>query len=191
MPTADLPHLTSSSWRDNGRSNVSNSNGTGQEQGDEEHEALIDQTNSSNQRNHTSIRTSEYDGENDEERSTYDRSESLEGGRLDGDSASIRDSVDVDDVELPLRPGASVRFRPAAANRKWWQSTRPLSVMCAIFGSVVLVISGKFFRSILGPRCAHNEGYVSNLSSGVCLLLTVWTAISDTASGKTGAVHVC
>ncbi|EPQ29840.1 uncharacterized protein PFL1_02513 [Pseudozyma flocculosa PF-1] len=68
--------------------------------------------------------------------------------------------VPIEDVELPLRPGATVRFRPPASKRKWWQSTRPLSVACAVFGMVVLVIS-------------------------------VWTAITDVAAGRSGAVHVC
>lgn len=143
VPTADLPNLTSSSWQDQGPANGNEA----------ENEALMDRSNDSIPQPSNPIRTSEYD----EEPSTLDR---MEGGTSNGNGSIARASVDVDDVELPLRPGASVRFRPAAANRKWWQSTRPLSVACAIFGSVVLVIS-------------------------------VWTAIWDSASGKTGAVHQC
>lgn len=135
VPTADLPNLTSSSWRDRGRGD-SNTN-------EEDQEPLFDQSNGSIDRGQNPIRANEYDGGEDEEPSTIDRLERMEGGRGARGNGSARDSVDVDDVELPLRPGASVRFRPAAANRKWWQSTRPLSVACAIFGSVVLVISGK------------------------------------------------
>lgn len=115
VPTADLPTLTSSSWRDHPNA----------DQG--EGEGLMDQSNSVGDQR--PIRSGEYDAEPHLD-------------RLEGQTAN-RDSIDVDDVELPLRPGASVRFRPAAANRKWWQSTRPLSVACAIFGSVVLLISGK------------------------------------------------
>lgn len=163
VPTADLPHLTSSSWRDHGISSSGNNSSSRQhdrQQGDEEHEALIDQSNGSIDRGQNPIRANEYDAGEEEEPSTLDRLDRMEGGQTGVDVSSARDSVDIDDVELPLRPGASVRFRPAAANRKWWQSTRPLSVACAIFGTIVLVIS-------------------------------VWTAISDTASGKTGAVHQC
>lgn len=141
VPTADLPHLTSSSWRDHGRMNSANSN---EGRADEENEALIEQSqDTSTERGQNPIRATEYDGAEEDEPSTLDRLERLEGGRTANGIAGGRESVDVDEVELPLRPGASVRFRPAAANRKWWQSTRPLSVACAIFGSIVLVISGK------------------------------------------------
>ncbi|SPC63966.1 related to amino acid vacuolar transport protein AVT2 [Ustilago sp. UG-2017b] len=161
VPTADLPHLTSSSWRDQGQTRGGQSNNNNnQDRGDQENEALIDQSNGLIDRGQNLIRTAEYDNADDEEPSTLDHMERMEGGRTARGIGAARESVDVDDVELPLRPGASVRFRPAAANRKWWQSTRPLSVACAIFGSIVLVIS-------------------------------VWTAISDGTSGKTGAVHVC
>ncbi|CBQ70980.1 related to amino acid vacuolar transport protein AVT2 [Sporisorium reilianum SRZ2] len=158
VPTADLPHLTSSSWRDQGSSsgggNTSSTRQHDQQQGEDEHEALIDQSSGSIDRGQNPIRANEYDAGDE------DRLDRMEGGQNGVNNNSARDSVDIDDVELPLRPGASVRFRPAAANRKWWQSTRPLSVVCAIFGTIVLIIS-------------------------------VWTAISDTASGKTGAVHQC
>ncbi|EST05785.1 Amino acid transporter, transmembrane [Kalmanozyma brasiliensis GHG001] len=162
VPTADLSHLTG---HGNSSSNLNANHGTiahddSQQHGEEEQEALIEQSNGSIDRGQNAIRANQYDGAEEEEPSSYDRLERMENGQRAAANGSARDSVDVDDVELPLRPGASVRFRPAAANRKWWQSTRPLSVACAIFGSVVLVIS-------------------------------VWTAISDTASGKTGAVHQC
>lgn len=150
VPTADLPHLTSSSWRDQGSSSSANNASTRQhdpQQREEEHEALIDQSNGSIDHGQNPIRANEYDAGEEEEPSTLDRLERMEGGRTATHNGSARDSVDIDDVELPLRPGASVRFRPAAANRKWWQSTRPLSVACAIFGTVVLVISGKYEKS--------------------------------------------
>lgn len=143
VPTADLPHLTSSSWRDQAISSDNTTRQHDAQHAEEEHEALIDQSNGSIDRAQNSIRANEYDGGDEEEPSTLDRLERMEGGRTARSDGSVRESVDVDEVELPLRPGASVRFRPAAANRKWWQSTRPLSVACAIFGSVVLVISGK------------------------------------------------
>ena len=148
VPTADLPHLTSSSWRDSGINsggNASNSSArqhNGRQPAEEEHETLIDQFNGSINHDQTPIRANEYDAGEDDEPSTLDRLDRMEGGQSARHNSSARESVDIDDVELPLRPGASVRFRPAAANRKWWQSTRPLSVACAIFGSIVLVISG-------------------------------------------------
>lgn len=151
VPTANLPTLTTSSWRQ-GR--------VSQDGHVEEHETLIgDHSTDSDPRGGLPIRSAEYDGEDD---ATAARLENGSAGQHlpTPPGTTSRDSVDIDEVELPLRPGASVRFRPAAANRKWWQSTRPLSVICAIFGSVVLVIS-------------------------------VWTAIADTASGKSGAVHQC
>ncbi|GAC98817.1 amino acid transporter [Pseudozyma hubeiensis SY62] len=142
VPTADLPHLTSSSWRDHGPSSSHADAQHGGQRGEEEHEALIDQSNGSMDHGQNPIRANQYDDGGEEEPPTLDRLERMEGGRTAGVNGGVRESVDVDEVELPLRPGASVRFRPAAANRKWWQSTRPLSVACAIFGSVVLVISG-------------------------------------------------
>jgi len=70
----------------------------------------------------------------------------------------------LEDLELPLRPGASLR-RTSVGNttqkrRRWWQSIRPLAWVTTGFGMTVLVIS-------LG------------------------TALSDFASGRTGAVHKC
>lgn len=52
--------------------------------------------------------------------------------------------VDLDDVELPLRPGANIRHRPPSAKRNWWQSTKPLAIAVAVFGIVVLCVSGEF-----------------------------------------------
>lgn len=187
VPTADLPHLTSSSWRDHGRTSHQREQGNTEEEG----EGLIDQSEGSIDRSRNPIRTNEYDGGEEEEPSTLDRLERMEGGRSARDNGTARDSVDVDDVELPLRPGASVRFRPAAANRKWWQSTRPLSVACAIFGSIVLVISGKYLQDVLRSFNGSDSRLTQIRYFCVDNQRTVWTAISDTASGKTGAVHQC
>ncbi|PWZ01627.1 hypothetical protein BCV70DRAFT_199059 [Testicularia cyperi] len=151
MPTADLPALTNTSWRQSRRLAGASEAHENDQDG---HEPLIGDDVIDSWRAGQPLRAAEYDGDDDDGEDSLER---VEGGRT---RSGLRDSVDVDDVELPLRPGAGIRFRPPAANRKWWQSTRPLSVMCAIFGSVVLIIS-------------------------------VWTAISDSASGKSGAVHVC
>ncbi|KAN0060043.1 hypothetical protein ACQY0O_008016 [Thecaphora frezii] len=93
------------------------------------------------------IRTEDYASDDDEDagEDTIDdldpsrRAEGILGMTHPG--SQRRGEVAVEDVELPLRPGATVRFRPPASKRKWWQSTRPLSVACAIFGIVVLIIS--------------------------------------------------
>lgn len=63
-----------------------------------------------------------------------------------GDSAlrrEINGDISVDDVELPLRPGASVRRKGASLGKAtpWWLTTKPLAVACAIFGCIVLVVS--------------------------------------------------
>ncbi|CAO1628259.1 unnamed protein product [Parajaminaea phylloscopi] len=49
--------------------------------------------------------------------------------------------ISVDEVQLPLRPGASIRALQPGEGRKWWSSTQALAVLCALFGTVVLVIS--------------------------------------------------
>ncbi|CAD6969154.1 unnamed protein product, partial [Tilletia controversa] len=70
----------------------------------------------------------------------------------------------LEDLELPLRPGASLRHRSVGSTRqkrrRWWQSIQPLAWVTTAFGVTVLLIS-------LG------------------------TALSDFASGRTGAVHQC
>lgn len=55
----------------------------------------------------------------------------------------VNGDISVDDVELPLRPGASVRRKGANLGKAtpWWLTTKPLAVACAIFGCSVLVIS--------------------------------------------------
>lgn len=71
----------------------------------------------------------------------------------DEERAGHAGDVSVEDVELPLRPGARVRVRRGPQRTRsdgwrWWTSTKPAAVACAIFGCVVLVISGKSFLSM-------------------------------------------
>ncbi|KAK0537848.1 hypothetical protein OC835_001619 [Tilletia horrida] len=70
----------------------------------------------------------------------------------------------LEDLELPLRPGASLRHRSVGSThqkrRRWWQSIRPLAWVTTAFGVTVLLIS-------------------------------MGTALLDFASGRTGAVHKC
>ncbi|WFD49594.1 hypothetical protein GLX27_004278 [Malassezia furfur] len=49
------------------------------------------------------------------------------------------DSVQADHIALPLRPGADAHQQ--GQQFKWWESTKLLSIACAIFGFVVLNIS--------------------------------------------------
>ncbi len=75
-----------------------------------------------------------------------------------------RGEISMDDVEIPLRPGAPFRHRPrespSGARRKWWQSVKPIAVLTALLGIVVLVVS-------------------------------VATAIIDSWHGRGGAKHTC
>ncbi|KDN53558.1 hypothetical protein K437DRAFT_241754 [Tilletiaria anomala UBC 951] len=84
--------------------------------------------------------------------STYDdedrgigRVDDMEGGAAAGGAGADPDDTsvveDVDEVELPLRPGANIRHRPAAQPRRWWESTKPLAAVTALFGVVVLIVS--------------------------------------------------
>lgn len=84
--------------------------------------------NSSSRRNGNSNRRQ---GENDDDEDEEEDLEDLEG------------RVDMDDLELPLRPGANLRHRPSSSKRSWWQSTKPLAVAVAIFGVIVLCVSGE------------------------------------------------
>lgn len=70
------------------------------------------------------------------------------GSRHDGDEDEQGDGhslpqgdISVDEVQLPLRPGASVRALQPGEGRNCWSSTQALSILCALFGTVVLVIS--------------------------------------------------
>ncbi|PWN94483.1 hypothetical protein FA09DRAFT_332951 [Tilletiopsis washingtonensis] len=75
---------------------------------------------------------------------------------LEGEAGGGGD-FSVDDVELPLRPGASVRQRAPGGKSKWWMSTKPLAVATAIFGCVVLVIS---VAQALGDAASGRSGAV-------------------------------
>ncbi|PWN53419.1 hypothetical protein IE53DRAFT_324819 [Violaceomyces palustris] len=67
--------------------------------------------------------------------------EEVEEGRQSSGRGGLVGEEDVQELEVPLRPGAELRFRKPASQRKWYQSTRPLSVACAMFGTIVLVVS--------------------------------------------------
>jgi sodium-coupled neutral amino acid transporter 11 len=55
----------------------------------------------------------------------------------------IDEDLTADEVELPLRPGASVRRKGSNSGEPtpWWLTTKPLAVACAVFGCIVLVVS--------------------------------------------------
>ena len=55
----------------------------------------------------------------------------------------VNGEISAEDVELPLRPGASLRRKGVSIGKPtpWWLTTKPLAVACAIFGCIVLVIS--------------------------------------------------
>lgn len=74
-------------------------------------------------------------------------------------SQSVGD-ISVDEVELPLRPGAQIRARRPGDGKSWWLSTKPLAVLCTLFGTVVLVISvfqalAQFFSSSERSGAVH------------------------------------
>lgn len=73
-------------------------------------------------------------------------------------------NINIDEVQLPLRPGAAIRaLKPGETDDwwGWWMSTKPLAIACAVFGTVVLLIS-------------------------------LFQALQEVFSGKTrGAVHQC
>lgn len=51
------------------------------------------------------------------------------------------ESIQAENIALPLRPGADAHQRKPQQQFKWWESTKLLSIACAIFGFVVLNIS--------------------------------------------------
>ena len=55
----------------------------------------------------------------------------------------VNGEIHAEDVELPLRPGASLRRKGANLGKPtpWWLTTKPMAVACAIFGCIVLLIS--------------------------------------------------
>lgn len=52
------------------------------------------------------------------------------------------DRVDAENISLSLRPGASVSLRMPQQKFQWWESTKLLSIACAVFGFLVLIVSG-------------------------------------------------
>lgn len=73
-----------------------------------------------------------------------------EGLRDDDDDAhgelhrEVNGDISVDEVELPLRPGARLRRRGPGLSGKdtpWYLTTKPLAVACTAFGCFVLVVS--------------------------------------------------
>ncbi|KOS13707.1 amino acid transporter [Malassezia pachydermatis] len=51
------------------------------------------------------------------------------------------EQVVAENISLPLRPGANASMRQPQQPFKWWESTKLLSIACAIFGALVLTIS--------------------------------------------------
>ncbi|CEH18081.1 amino acid transporter [Ceraceosorus bombacis] len=101
-------------------------------------------------------RRSGGDGENEES-----EDEDAQLSDLEGEAGMNEADLTVDEMELPLRPGARARQRPPGSQKRpWWASTKPLAVVTALFGLAVLVIS-------------------------------VLQALGDAAEGRAGAVHQC
>ncbi|PWN29602.1 hypothetical protein BDZ90DRAFT_230466 [Jaminaea rosea] len=81
------------------------------------------------------------DEDEDDSLAELEASHGPRGGRQ---SSSNRADISIDEVQLPLAPGASIRARrPNEAKHwyTWWLSTKPLAVGCALFGTVVLIVS--------------------------------------------------
>jgi len=76
--------------------------------------------------------------------------------------------IEAENLSLPLRPGADVARRQPQQAFRWWESTKLLSIACALFGFLVLNVSG-----MSRP------------------LTAVFTALSDAWSGRTGATQKC
>lgn len=51
------------------------------------------------------------------------------------------ESVQAENIALPLRPGANAHEREPQQQFKWWESTKLLSIACAVFGFIVLNVS--------------------------------------------------
>lgn len=67
------------------------------------------------------------------------------------------DTVDADHIMLPLRPGADASQREALQPFKWWESTKLLSIGCAVFGLVILVVSGTWRYSLSVDHLARHR----------------------------------
>lgn len=53
----------------------------------------------------------------------------------------LEENVRADNIALPLQPGAAAHPLTAHQRFRWWESTKLLSMACAVFGLVVLVVS--------------------------------------------------
>ena len=49
--------------------------------------------------------------------------------------------VEAENIDLPLRPGAVAQASDPQYKPKWWESTMILSILCAMFGITVLIVS--------------------------------------------------
>lgn len=65
--------------------------------------------------------------------------------------------VMAENISLPLRPGANAAMRQPQQEFKWWESTQLLSMCCAIFGALVLVVS---VSTTLGDTWSGRKGAV-------------------------------
>ena len=65
--------------------------------------------------------------------------------------------VMAENISLPLRPGAHAAMRQPQQEFKWWESTQLLSVCCAIFGALVLIVS---VSTTLGDTWSGRKGAV-------------------------------
>jgi sodium-coupled neutral amino acid transporter 11 len=75
---------------------------------------------------------------------TANEEEEDEDGEHSALHREMNGDISVDDVELPLRPGAQIRRRQPSLSGKdtpWYLTTKPLAVACTAFGCFVLVVS--------------------------------------------------
>lgn len=79
-------------------------------------------------------------------------------GRNSTTSAGPVGDLSIDEVQLPLRPGASIRAVQPGEGRKWWSSTQALAALCAVFGTIVLVIS--VGQALVGFFTGRGDGAV-------------------------------
>jgi len=65
--------------------------------------------------------------------------------------------VMAENISLPLRPGAHAAMRQPQQEFKWWESTQLLSICCAVFGALVLIVS---VSTTLGDTWSGRKGAV-------------------------------
>ena len=65
--------------------------------------------------------------------------------------------VMAENISLPLRPGADAAMRQPQQQFKWWESTQLLSICCAVFGALVLIVS---VSTTLGDTWSGRKGAV-------------------------------